>query len=37
MAELDAWWKTNDRLHPDDFTLDAEHRERLRSLGYIRR
>ena len=36
-AELDAWWRTNDRLHPDDFTLDAEHLERLRSLGYIRR
>ena len=36
-AELQAWWKKNDRLHPDDFTLDAEHLERLRSLGYIRR
>jgi arylsulfatase A-like enzyme len=36
-AELDAWWKRNDRLRPDDFTLDAEQLERLRSLGYIRR
>ena len=36
-AELQAWWKKNDRLHPDDFTLDAEHLERLRSLGYVRR
>lgn len=36
-AELRAWWKANDRLRADDFTLDAEHLERLRSLGYIGR
>lgn len=36
-AELRAWWKKNDRLRADDFTLDAEHLERLKSLGYIRR
>lgn len=36
-ADLKAWWAENDRLRADDFTLDAENLERLKSLGYIRR
>jgi arylsulfatase A-like enzyme len=36
-AEVRAWWAKNDRLRADDFTLDAESLERLKSLGYIRR
>lgn len=34
-GEVRAWWARNDRLRPDDFTLDPDQMERLKSLGYV--